>query len=219
MQFVNAALISAVLLGVANADTLNPSQVVFVTNLVNDFKSNQAEYLGFLATASGVPTQLPLLAGQVITYTDDSYTNLLNLQNLDLPSLEAYATNLPWFTRIEADIANAASGAGAASATADASSGAASSAAPASSAAASSAAPESSAAASGVASSAEASSALASSAPARASSASARASGAAAAGNGSRNGTATTTSNSSNGAFSLPVQAGAVLGALAVALL
>lgn len=77
--------------------------VEFLTNLVNDYKSNTAEYASFLRTASSIPGALTSLALQVATYTDDSYTTLLEDDDIDVDSLEDFATELPWYSRIAHD--------------------------------------------------------------------------------------------------------------------
>ena len=50
-----------------------------------------------------------------MTYTDDSYTTLLNDDSLNVSNLEAYATSLPWYSRIQADAGGKGSASGSAS--------------------------------------------------------------------------------------------------------
>ncbi|CAI5755832.1 unnamed protein product [Candida verbasci] len=88
----------------------NEQDVAFLTALVNDFQSHRADYLRFLQTATGVPSQLETFATKVITYQDDSYTTLLDNSDFDVTTLENFATGLPWYTRIEANAGGAASG-------------------------------------------------------------------------------------------------------------
>ena len=56
----------------------------------------------------------------MLTYTDDSYTTLLNDDSLNVSNLEAYATSLPWYSRIQADAGGSGSGSGSAKSTASA---------------------------------------------------------------------------------------------------
>lgn len=77
--------------------------IAFLTALVSDYSSNRRQYVDYFMTAQNVPAGLTLLALQVATYTDDSYTTLINNSNLDITSLMSFATGLPWYTRIEAN--------------------------------------------------------------------------------------------------------------------
>ncbi|CAD1808421.1 Seripauperin and TIP1 family protein [Candida parapsilosis] len=91
--------LAAVMSSVRAADQ---SDVQFLTALVGDYQDHKTEYIRFFGTANDVPGALSTLATQVLTYTDTSYTTLLDDNNLDIGQLESYATNIPWYTRIEA---------------------------------------------------------------------------------------------------------------------
>lgn len=91
---LSIALLSAiVLVKAADADDVD-----FLTNLVNDYKSNTGDYADFIRTASSVPAVISSLALDVATYTDDSYTTMLDDDGLDIDSLEDFATELPWYS-------------------------------------------------------------------------------------------------------------------------
>ncbi|CAH6722653.1 repressed By RIM101 protein 2 [[Candida] jaroonii] len=96
MQIKFLALLSTIAL-------VKSDDVDFLTGLVNDYKSHTADYLKFIQTADSVPAALTSLAVQVATYTDDSYTTLLADSDINVSSLKAFATELPWYSRIEED--------------------------------------------------------------------------------------------------------------------
>lgn len=97
MKSFTLATLTASLLAVVQA--VDQSDIAFVTALVSDYKSNPKEYINFIQTAQDVPAQVTHLAIKAATYTDDSYTTLL--ETMDVSSLEAYAsTALPWYSRI-----------------------------------------------------------------------------------------------------------------------
>lgn len=100
MKLSTTAIITALSAGLANA--VESQDVAFLTALVSDFSANKKEYLNFLATAS-FPGEITSLAKEVGTYTDDSYTTLLKDSSLDILSLESYATNFPWYTRLASE--------------------------------------------------------------------------------------------------------------------
>lgn len=85
------------------AHAAESGQVAFLTALVGDFKLHKGDYLKFAQTASDVPEALTSLVKQVATYKDDSYTTLLNDNKIDVSSLSGFATNLPWYSRIESE--------------------------------------------------------------------------------------------------------------------
>lgn len=89
----------------ASAYSVNQEQIAFVTALVSDYKSHPKEYINFIATAEDVPEDVTKLAIQAATYKDDGYTSLLS--NYDIASLESYLTNVPWYSRISAAVADA----------------------------------------------------------------------------------------------------------------
>lgn len=106
MQLSTITLAGALM--AATAKAADASQAAFLTAFVSDFNENKKSYIGFLATAKDVPSVVTQLAQQISTYTDDSYTTLLDKSGLDFTSLQNYATNLPWYSRI----ADGGSGAG-----------------------------------------------------------------------------------------------------------
>jgi hypothetical protein len=124
-QILSASAFVALAFG-ASLDAL---QVEFVTALVNDLRSNRGQYLGYVATASNVPSGVTQLALAVATYTDDSYTTLIAEQSLDVGQFQSFATQLPWYSRIEDSLTPLSGGSGSASATATSGSSEASSAA------------------------------------------------------------------------------------------
>lgn len=101
--------------------------VHFLTQLVNDYKLHTGEYASFIRTAKSIPNQFSSLAVQVATYTDDSYTTLLDKDNMDIDDLEDFASEFPWYTRLDvggdgSDDEGSASGAGSGSTTSGSSS-------------------------------------------------------------------------------------------------
>lgn len=96
MKFlVGLGLLSTI--SMVNAD----QDVDFLTKLVNDYKDHTGDYFNFIRTAKSVPNQFSALATQVGTYTDDSYTTMLN--SVDIEPLEEFATEFPWYSsRLEA---------------------------------------------------------------------------------------------------------------------
>lgn len=100
MQLSTITLAGALL--AATAKAADASEAAFLTAFVSDFNANKKSYIGFLATAKDVPSVVTQLAKEISTYTDDSYTTLLDQSGLDFNSLQSYATNLPWYSRIQA---------------------------------------------------------------------------------------------------------------------
>lgn len=100
MQLLNLVIASAVSLGVVRA--VDSSDVAFFTALVEDLKSNQGQYMSFVMTANSIPPQVTSLAMRIRTYTDDAYTTLLQDTRYDVTSLQDFATELPWYSRIQA---------------------------------------------------------------------------------------------------------------------
>ncbi|CAK7892065.1 repressed By RIM101 protein 2 [[Candida] anglica] len=130
MQLSNVVS-AAALAGVASA-AANAQEVAFFTALVGDYQANKLQYIQYIATANDVPGAVSSLAMQVRTYSadDTSYTTLLNDGNIDIPALESFATNVPWYSRIVSDAGatlggasatGSGSGSGSAAATASAS--------------------------------------------------------------------------------------------------
>lgn len=74
-------------------------QIYFFTNLVSDVSSNAADYFFFLRTANmDIPKAFGSIANQVRSYTDDSYTTLLEDPDFEFSSLANFVTNLDWYT-------------------------------------------------------------------------------------------------------------------------
>ncbi|CAN3374261.1 hypothetical protein DIURU_000860 [Diutina rugosa] len=82
------------------AAAADASDVEFLTALVTDFKASPRSYFDFLATANP-PPELTSLALQVQTYTDDSYTTLLDANNVNVGELRSFASKLPWASRLD----------------------------------------------------------------------------------------------------------------------
>lgn len=108
MQLSTITLAGALL--AATAKAADASEAAFLTAFVSDFNENKKSYIGFLATAKDVPSVVTKLAQEISTYTDDSYTTLLDQSGLDINSLQDYATNLPWYSRIQAAAGGSAGG-------------------------------------------------------------------------------------------------------------
>lgn len=69
----------------------------FLTKLVLDIKANPKDYLNYVQTATAsIPDDLTPLALQVRTYTDDSYTTLVD--SGEKSQLLAFMTGLPWYS-------------------------------------------------------------------------------------------------------------------------
>ncbi|KAK6205025.1 Seripauperin and TIP1 family-domain-containing protein [Scheffersomyces amazonensis] len=101
MNLLFALLFTSFFVSISQA--ADQSDVNFLTAFVGDFKDHRGEYILYLATATNVPPEVTSLALEIATYTDDSYTTILDDPEIDISSLEAFATNLPWYTRIEAE--------------------------------------------------------------------------------------------------------------------
>ncbi|KAI3404580.1 TIR3 [Candida oxycetoniae] len=100
MRVSVTALVALLVTSVSAA--ADQSDIDFFTALVGDYQAHKTDYVKYFATAQGVPAVLSTIATQVLTYTDDSYTTLLDNPSLSIAELESYATNIPWYTRIEA---------------------------------------------------------------------------------------------------------------------
>lgn len=99
MQF-SAVLLTAFAAAVSAA---NLDDVAFLTALVSDYDDHKKDYIAFFQTARSVPGELTKLAIEVVTYTDDLYTTLLDDSSIDVSSLKNYATNFPWYSRLQAE--------------------------------------------------------------------------------------------------------------------
>ena len=93
------------------ADAADDAQ--FLTAFVSDFASNRRQYVNYFMTAKSIPSGLTLLALEVATYTDDSYTTLVEDPALDITSLKSFATGLPWYSRINVQDVDSGSSGGA----------------------------------------------------------------------------------------------------------
>lgn len=89
------------------AAAADSGDVEFLTALVLDFKALPRSYFDFLATANP-PPQLTSLALQVQTYTDDLYTTLLDGGDVNVGELKSFASKLPWALRLDQGGAGAA---------------------------------------------------------------------------------------------------------------
>ena len=99
---VSLTLLTSFAAIISSALAVDQSDVQFLTALVGDYQEHKTDYIRFFGTANDVPGALSTLATQVLTYTDTSYTTLLDNNQLNIGQLESYATNIPWYTRIEA---------------------------------------------------------------------------------------------------------------------
>lgn len=99
---LSLTLLASLATFILSARAADQSDVQFLTALVGDYQDHRTDYIKFFGTADDVPGVLSTLATQVLTYTDTSYTTLLDNNDLNIGQLESYATNIPWYTRIEA---------------------------------------------------------------------------------------------------------------------
>lgn len=109
MKFSTVA--SLFTLAVSGVQADKSEEINFLTALVDDYNDHKKEYLNFAKTAKDAPPDLTKLALQVKTYTDDSYTTLINNDDIHVLSLMDFATELPWYSRLDKD-APASSGGG-----------------------------------------------------------------------------------------------------------
>lgn len=100
MKFSSVASVVALAASGAKA-AANSEEVDFLTKLVSDYDDNKKQYLNFAKTATDMPKDLTKLALAVNTYKDDSYTTLLEDSDIDVSSLMNYASELPWYSRLE----------------------------------------------------------------------------------------------------------------------
>ncbi|CDK24598.1 unnamed protein product [Kuraishia capsulata CBS 1993] len=102
----------ATLLALTNraAAAVDSSEVAFVTVFYNDLKGNLNEYLSYIQ-AHTENDNAPLLSlyAQVQTYTDDSYTTVID-DNI-YKEISTFATALPWYsTRLVSEYEDAVGG-------------------------------------------------------------------------------------------------------------
>lgn len=81
------------------SDTTLAEEIMFFTNLVSDVNNNGADYFMFLRTANiDIPKIFGSLANEVRTYSDDSYTTMLDDPDFDFSSLANWVTHLNWYS-------------------------------------------------------------------------------------------------------------------------
>lgn len=114
-------LVSALLFTLARA---TDETLAFVTALLADAEDNRNDYIGLLFNPSvQIPSTLLGIYNEAMTYTDDSYTSLIN-SDFPFSELSTFATGLPWYsTRLSAELAAATQGSSIASKTAGSTSG------------------------------------------------------------------------------------------------
>jgi len=103
-------LVASSIVSVASAKSIAESDVQFFTALVSDLKANPASYVNFMGTAKDVPQAITKYAKSLQTYTDDSYTTLLENSDVNISTLRAFASELPWYSKIAEAAAGGASG-------------------------------------------------------------------------------------------------------------
>lgn len=87
----------------APSHSVKPQDVEFLTKLVSDVSHHIDDYFFFLRTADiKIPKEFGSMADRLRSYTDDSYTTLLEASDFDVTLLESFATHLDWYeTRLE----------------------------------------------------------------------------------------------------------------------
>ncbi|ODV87322.1 hypothetical protein CANARDRAFT_174389 [[Candida] arabinofermentans NRRL YB-2248] len=102
MQFSSVILFSILAtLGAANNDDL-------LTAIKGDIDGNLVQYVSYISAHPGAEVNsLLALYEAAVTYTDTSYTTLVNDDELN--AISSFATALPWYTRIEAEVGGASS--------------------------------------------------------------------------------------------------------------
>ena len=83
-----------------NALSLDAEEQQFVTNLVGDIKSHRGDYIAYYITGS-IPPNILSLANEAKTYSGSDFGSLLQENSVDISSLEAFASHLPWATRLD----------------------------------------------------------------------------------------------------------------------
>ena len=76
------------------------SDVKFLTKLVGDVLRHDLDYVRYYATGSLAP-QATSLISRLSSYTDDSYTTLIDNSQIQVDSLRSIVTWLPWGSRIQ----------------------------------------------------------------------------------------------------------------------
>ncbi|CCE79819.1 Piso0_002910 [Millerozyma farinosa CBS 7064] len=100
MQFTSVLAILAAAVAAA-AQSLDSSQMDFLTKLVDDVRGNQNQYMKYIKTGGDYPKDFTSLAMQVRTYKDDSYTTLLKSESINMGELSSFVGKLPWADRVE----------------------------------------------------------------------------------------------------------------------
>lgn len=100
MQFTSVLAILAAAITAA-AQSLDLSEMDFLTKLVDDVRSNQNQYMKYIKTGGDYPKDFTSLAMQVRTYKDDSYTTLLKSESVNMQELLSFVGKLPWANRVE----------------------------------------------------------------------------------------------------------------------
>ncbi|CAK7904782.1 repressed By RIM101 protein 2 [[Candida] anglica] len=78
---------------------MDSSDAAFITRLVDDVKSNVNDYVQFYLTATvSVPKQFTQVALQLQSYTGSDYASVVESDDINVTSLESFATNLPWYS-------------------------------------------------------------------------------------------------------------------------
>lgn len=78
--------------------SVRSQDIQFLTQLVSDVRANGADYFMFLRTADvDIPSYFGSLAAMVFSYSDDSFTTLLEDPDFPISSIEEFATRLDWY--------------------------------------------------------------------------------------------------------------------------
>ncbi|EAZ63620.2 hypothetical protein PICST_28797 [Scheffersomyces stipitis CBS 6054] len=112
MKLTIISAIIAAFLRVVQAVSLDSSEDTFLTKLAEDAALYPEQYAQFFRTATvSAPSALEDFAKDVATFTDESFTTLSAVQNLDVSAIESFATNFPWFSsRLELTTTKTAAG-------------------------------------------------------------------------------------------------------------
>ncbi|RKP30551.1 hypothetical protein METBISCDRAFT_23195 [Metschnikowia bicuspidata] len=81
--------------------------IQFFSVVLQDFQSLGLDYIGYIGTASNVPPEMTSLVLNGATYTDNSFTDFLTRDDVDVNNLRSVATQFPWYSRIESRVAAA----------------------------------------------------------------------------------------------------------------
>lgn len=104
MQLSKLAVVAALAASTQAADEWT-TEIPFITAFVADLKGNINDYLGLIASGSSIPPVLLSLYQEISSYTDDSYTTLIE-SDFPITALQGFVTGLPWYeTRLSAELA------------------------------------------------------------------------------------------------------------------